>query len=121
MPRLIRPDGKEYKFMFSTYEDIRYAIAYGVPKELVKDKEKLMVQFKKMDEDDEDDIEKRTLIESIRLPDGKIVWVDEEGLFKHLEVNEEAMDFLSQYGCLAQEIVGNVVIVNPKERMMDLD
>jgi hypothetical protein len=49
-------------------------------------------------------------IESIRLDDGRVMLVNEEGLVEGLPVNHRAMDFLSRYGKLTQPIVGNVVI-----------
>ncbi len=54
-------------------------------------------------------------IEAVHLPGGKVMIVNEEGLLIGLPVNAKAMDFLHQYGDLAQQIVGDVVVCEPGE------
>jgi len=57
-------------------------------------------------------------IEDIRLPNGKVMIVNEEGLLLRLDINKKATDYLLQFkGDMRYfpKIVGNVVILNNDE------
>jgi len=55
-------------------------------------------------------------VERVSLPDGRGMWLDEEGKFKNLPVNQLATKLLILAGGIeGDEIMGNVLLTDPKE------